>query len=123
MMMMDVDDVSKLEEVVGLKPDTITRACALAFRSHLSKSNRPYLVTPDNDGRVTISFSAAWSVADFYSIPAATFGLAKINHNLFPSLKSVGLDESANVNQAFQTRFKVLLDRYDLHREVFSHLI
>ncbi|KAL9686030.1 hypothetical protein QQ045_023485 [Rhodiola kirilowii] len=104
-----------MESILHLKSDIIAKACSMAM-TMATKSKKPYLVDNNSARVVTISFPGVWTVADWYS--KGPFGDTKINRDLFPSLKSIGLDEIANVNQAFQRRFEAVLRNSDLQKEV-----
>uniref|UniRef100_A0A7N0TZS6 Uncharacterized protein n=1 Tax=Kalanchoe fedtschenkoi TaxID=63787 RepID=A0A7N0TZS6_KALFE len=118
-MMMEVDE-RMMEQMVNLKSDIITKACSTAMKAHTAGSSKPYLVAKgEKSAPVIISFPAAWRVADWYATSArGPFAETQINKELFPSMKSVGLDESAKVNEAFLTRFEALLKNSELKKEV-----
>ncbi|KAK7281856.1 hypothetical protein RIF29_10177 [Crotalaria pallida] len=87
--------------------EQIERAFALAWKH--KASDKPYHL--DKSGRnnevIIITFPASGSIRDWYSGKA--FGDTKVNLKLFPSLRSIGNDEAAFVNEEFQRRFDAIL--------------
>ena len=56
---------------------------------------------------VIFCFPGSGAVRDWYS--QKNFGETKIDLGLFPSLRSIGIDEQALVNEAFQKKFQEIL--------------
>ncbi|CAI9112494.1 OLC1v1012951C1 [Oldenlandia corymbosa var. corymbosa] len=113
----------RLGECVGLDEEVIKKACNLAMKAHhsLIKSaadQKPYLCERSRGSKEAIfAFPGTWSVGDWFS-SGKPFGETKVNASLFPSLKSIGMDEPAAVNEAFSCRFEQLLGISQLEREV-----
>ncbi|XP_015967692.1 protein EDS1L isoform X2 [Arachis duranensis] len=108
------------DSLLGLRVDLIKKACALAFKAHkspkkyylLEKKNRSWLEAD----LIIISFHGSWASSDWFV--DKSYGVTKINQQLFPSLKSIGNDEAALVNEAFQLRFESILSNSSLKHEV-----
>lgn len=109
-------------EGIEMKADQIEKAFSTAWKAHKSPEKH-YLVeknTRVNPSEVIISFPASGSVKDWYS--GTTFGETKIDLKLFPSLKSIGNNEAAKVNEAFLKRFQDILDKSAFKDEVTTLL-
>jgi len=105
---------------MALRGEVIEKAYyAVSWRAHRSP-DRPYLIekiSRNGTSEVIISFPGSGAVRDWYS--QRNFGETKIDLNLFPSLKSIGNDEPALVNEFFSKRFQdILLDRSSLADKV-----
>jgi len=106
---------SKIKE---LSAERIDKSFALSWKAHrtpeklylLEKNNR------SNPPEVIISFPASGAFKDWYS--KTTFGETEIDLKLFRSLKSIGNNEPAKVNQFFQQRFQDILAKSSLEEEV-----
>ncbi|XP_072093862.1 protein EDS1L isoform X3 [Arachis hypogaea] len=114
------------DSLLGLRVDLIKKACALAFKAHkspkkyylLEKKNRSWLEAD----LIIISFHGSWASSDWFV--DKSYGVTKINQQLFPSLKSIGNDEAALVNEAFQLRFESILSNSSLkHEPIFSSIL
>ncbi|KAI3736763.1 hypothetical protein L2E82_26748 [Cichorium intybus] len=84
----------------GISEAVIIKACSLAVKSH--KSNG--YIKESGTEETIFAFSGSWSVQDFYS--RDPFGETKIDLSLFQSLKSIGNNEHAMINQGFFRRFQ-----------------
>ncbi|BAT79574.1 hypothetical protein LR48_Vigan04g055000 [Vigna angularis] len=85
--------------------ELIEKAYGGSLRAHKSP-DRPYLIekiSRNDPSEVIISFSGSGAVKDWYS--QRNFGETKIDLSLFPSLRSIGSDEPALVNETFLKRF------------------
>ena len=96
--------ILNLGENIKINPEIVNKACSLAVGAHNS-ADKPYILqnirgSPD---LVIFGFPGNWSVNDWYA--GESFGETKINLELFPSLRSIGIDEHAKVNKAFLQRF------------------
>ncbi|KAM3704094.1 hypothetical protein ACJW31_04G149400 [Castanea mollissima] len=96
--------ILNLGENIKITPEIVNKACSLAVGAH-NFADEPYILenirgSPD---LVIFGFPGNWSVNDWYA--GESFGEIKINLELFPSLRSVGIDEHAKVNKAFLQRF------------------
>lgn len=103
-----------------MRGEVIEKAYGGSLRAHKSP-DRPYLVekiSRNDPSEVIISFSGSGAVKDWYS--QRNFGETKIDLTLFPSLRSIGSDEPALVNETFLKRFQgiILLPRPSLADEV-----
>lgn len=101
-----------LGDNLGLKEDVIKRVCGLASKAHNHKStDKLYFydkVRTSSGTYHVFSFSGSWDPAEwFFSKP---FGGSKIDPTQFPSLRSIGNDEPALVNEGFAKRFDRLLE-------------
>ncbi|NP_001242277.1 Protein EDS1L-like [Glycine max] len=100
-----------LGDNLGLKEDVIKRVCGLASKAHNHKStDKLYFydkVRTSSGTYHVFSFSGSWDPAEwFFSKP---FGGSKIDPTQFPSLRSIGNDEPALVNEGFAKRFDRVL--------------
>ncbi|XP_057951161.1 protein EDS1-like [Malania oleifera] len=100
----------RLAERVEVREEVVKKACSLAMKAHNLKSpGKQYLVDKSRSSvEVVISFPGVWSVSDWFC--RKPFGEAKINLEKFPSLRNLGTDEVAAVNEAFQLRFERILE-------------
>ncbi|XAR50123.1 Carboxylesterase, partial [Bertholletia excelsa] len=88
--------------------------CSVTESSRAS-SGKLYLLEKSR-GEVIFGFPGSWSAGEWFS--GDPFGEIKVNQQLFPSLKSIGTDEVATVNQAFLRRFEALLRTPSFEAEV-----
>ncbi|KAJ7956300.1 Enhanced disease susceptibility 1 [Quillaja saponaria] len=96
-----------LEETTGMKKELIKKICYLALKA-LKLTGKPYHVEKTICSSETIiSFQGSWSVNDWFA--RNPFGETKVDLQLFPSLRSIGNDEAALVNEAFLNKFKQIL--------------
>ena len=94
----------KVGENKEINTDLIQKACSLAVKAHSKSSQKSYIREKTGaSSYVIFSFPGYWSKNDWYD--GESFGETKINIDLFPPLKSIGIDEHAQVNKAFQQRF------------------
>lgn len=99
---------SKLEDATGLKEDLIADAWAAAIKAH--KHSKPFLVDKTRDFSI-ISFAGSWSSEAWFSASDSSFGETKIDTRLFPSVRSIGVDDYAVVNSAFFQKFEGILGK------------
>ncbi|KAL2340846.1 hypothetical protein Fmac_008786 [Flemingia macrophylla] len=103
---------------LGLEGELI-KICALAFKAHKSPK-KFYLVkkigNSSSNVNLIFSFPGSWDASDWFV--RKPFGLTNINLALFPSLRSIGNDEAALVNEAFLLRFESILGNSSLKTEV-----
>lgn len=94
--------------------ELINKAFSEAMAAH-KYADKEFL---ENRGssEVIFSFPGSWSVKDWYSEGA--FGETGIDSAFFPSLRSLGNNEYAVVNKAFQERFKLVAERSQLRNRV-----
>lgn len=111
--------VDKEDPPLGLKEELIKKTLALSFKAHKSPK-KYYLLDKKNrnslEADLIISFPGSWAATGWYV--GRSYGATNINHTLFPSLKSIGNDEAALVNEAFQQRFESILGNSSLKHEV-----
>lgn len=110
----------KLGQSIEIKEEVIKKVCPLAMKAHKSPE-KPYLVekiktSSSTSSEVVFSFPGSWSVNDWFT--RSSFGETKVDLHLFPSLKYIGLAETAAVNEAFFKRFKAVLDNSQFKNEV-----
>ncbi|KNA15078.1 hypothetical protein SOVF_101500 [Spinacia oleracea] len=105
-------------EQIGLSGELIGRASAVAIKAHKSSSGKPYICekSRSSSSEVIFGFTGTWDLGDWFT--HKPFGEAKINLNLFPSLRTIGSNEAATVNQAFLQRFEAILTKTSLKNEV-----
>ncbi|KAL9335149.1 hypothetical protein Peur_072330 [Populus x canadensis] len=107
----------KLGENVEIKEVVIQKACSMAMNAHKSPGKQ-YLSKKikTSSSEVVFSFPGSWSVNDWFT--GTSFGETKVDPQLFPSLKYVGLDVTATVNEVFLNRFKAVLANPQFQIEV-----
>ena len=96
---MAIEGIQKMKD-----NERLIRACSEAVDAHGSPT-KPFN-SSESKSEVIFSFPGTWYVKDWYS--KGPFGTAKIDRVLFPSLRSIGNDEKAEVNEAFQQRFQAI---------------
>ncbi|KAJ6358942.1 hypothetical protein OIU76_000633 [Salix suchowensis] len=98
----------KLGENMVIKEEVIKKACSMAMDAHKSPEKQ-YLSKKikTSSSEVVFSFPGSWSVNDWFT--GTSFGETKVDLQLFPSLKYIGLDVTATVNEVFLNEFKALL--------------
>ena len=96
-----------LGENIEIDTELIKEAYSLAVEAHSKSSEKAYNVEESrrsSDPIIIISFSGCWSENGWYD--GEPFGVTEINPpKLFPSLRSIGVNENALVNKAFLQRF------------------
>lgn len=110
-----------LGEDIEINTELIKKAYSLAVKAHSKSSERAYNVekrSPRSSDPVIFSFSGCWSENGWYD--GEPFGVTEINlPSLFPSLRSIGVNENALVNKAFLQRFvDKILGSSDFDRQV-----
>lgn len=107
----------KIGEGIEVREELIKKACNLAMEAHNLSPEKPYIYKKINGSTdVVIAFAGTLSFDGWYS--NTSFGETEINTTLFPSLRSVGTEEVAKVNEAFARRFQDILDKSSLKNEV-----
>lgn len=109
----------KLGENMVIKEEVIKKACSMAMDAHKSPEKQ-YLSKKikTSSSEVVFSFPGSWSVNDWFT--GTSFGETKVDLQLFPSLKYIGLDVTATVNEVFLNEFKALLANPLFKNEVFE---
>ncbi|KAF7135030.1 hypothetical protein RHSIM_Rhsim08G0167100 [Rhododendron simsii] len=106
----------RLGETIGMREELIKKACSLSLKAHRA-SGKPYLYEKSrSSSEAVFGFPGSWSVEDWFS--SRPFGDTKADLNLFPSLRSIGNDEVAAVNEAFFRRFEAILRTTSFENEV-----
>ncbi|KAK4264273.1 hypothetical protein QN277_025476 [Acacia crassicarpa] len=104
-----------LGAVLGVEEDLIEKASKQAFSSH---EDKPFLSeeyrssASSSSSSLIISFAPSWSLSDWHS------DKTKIDLFLFPSLRSIGNDERAEVHKASLSRFQSLVTNQSFQSEV-----
>ncbi|KAK7411510.1 hypothetical protein VNO78_02944 [Psophocarpus tetragonolobus] len=100
-----------LGDNMGLREDVIKRVCGLAFKANNNKlQDKLYFyekVQVSSGTYHVFSFTGSWDPAEWFV--NKPFGGTKIDLALFPSLRSIGNDEPALLNEGFLKRFDHLL--------------
>ena len=110
----------KVGENKEINTGLIQKACSLAVEAKSSQKSYVLEKTVDSS-YVIFSFPGYWSKNDWYD--GESFGETKINIDLFPPLKSIGIDEHAQVNKSFLQRFVDKISRnQDFIKEVHFSL-
>ncbi|TYJ98590.1 protein EDS1L-like [Cucumis melo var. makuwa] len=94
----------KLEGAINLKEDLIASAWSAAIKAH-KHPEKPFLLDKTRDSSI-ISFAGSSSPEAWFSASDSSFGETKIDTQLFPSVRSIGVDDYAVVNSAFLRRFQ-----------------
>lgn len=109
----------------GISQEVIKRACELSMKAHeCYNASNQYIYEECQCSLPTaafFSFSGVWSATDWFAHSAGTcssYGETNIDLDLFPSLKSIGNEEPALVNEAFLCRFRAILENSSLSVEV-----
>ncbi|KAF3953056.1 hypothetical protein CMV_021460 [Castanea mollissima] len=110
-----------LGENIEVNTELIKKAYSLAIKVHSKSSEKAYDVEGSSrrsSDPIIFSFSGCWSENSWYD--GEPFGVTEINLPLlFPSLRSIGVNENALVNKAFLQRFvDKILGNSDFDREV-----
>ncbi|TKY73448.1 EDS1L protein [Spatholobus suberectus] len=112
-----------LGDNMGLKEELITVACGLAFQAHTAPGNlyRYNDIGISSEAYRVFSFSGSWDAAEWFV--NKPFGETKIDLALFPSLRSIGNDEAALVNEGFAKRFDNILKTTTIKSEVNKAMV
>ncbi|EEF52075.1 protein EDS1B [Ricinus communis] len=107
-----------LGESVGIKEEVIKKACSMAMKAHNKTSGKQLYVSEKirPSSEIVFSFPGSWFVTDWFS--KGPFGEVEVDLQLLPSLKHVGLNGTATVNEAFLLRFKALVANPQFRKEV-----
>ncbi|KAI4343794.1 hypothetical protein L6164_011103 [Bauhinia variegata] len=105
-----------LRKGIGIGEDEIKNLATAAWKAHES-AEKHYLVEK-NSQQVIISFPGVGVIKEWFSGTRKPFGETEIDLKLFPSLKSVGNNKTALVNEAFLKRFQDILSKSKLRTEV-----
>lgn len=101
---------TRVADIIGMRDDqVINKACSFAMKDHKPPA-KPYILEKSRGSPDTyfFIFPGSWLVSDWFA--QKPFGETKINRSgnppKFPSLRSIGNDEVATVNDAFLRRFE-----------------
>lgn len=97
----------RLGEKIGISEELIKKSCSLSLQAQ-NYPDELFHVDKTSPEAVFIVFTGSWSVIDWFSGDKA-FGETKINLEVFPSMRSIGNEDVAIVNQAFLQRFELVL--------------
>ncbi|KAJ8753485.1 hypothetical protein K2173_022726 [Erythroxylum novogranatense] len=109
----------RLVDNIGVGEEVIRKACKIAMKTHKSPEKQYLSEKLRNSSAVVFSFPARnWLVNEWFQ--GSPFGTTKVDVDLdlFSSLKYIGLNEKATVNDAFLRRFKAVLDNPKFINEV-----
>ncbi|WCJ36015.1 alpha/beta-Hydrolases superfamily protein [Euphorbia peplus] len=111
----------RLGDYIGIREDLINKVCSIAVKAHKYSGKQAYLSekirnSSSSSSQVVFSFPGCWSVTDWYS--KTPFGEVKVDAQLFPCLKYIGLHETASVHEPFFNRFKLLCLNPQFRKEV-----
>ena len=101
---------ARLEDATGFKAELIGSAWTAAVKAH-RYAEKPFLVETSSRDFSIISFPGSWSAEGWFSGSDSCFGETKINTQLFPSIRSIGVNDYALVNSAFLHRFEAILGK------------
>ncbi|KAL5749695.1 hypothetical protein ACOSP7_024298 [Xanthoceras sorbifolium] len=106
----------RIGEVINVREELIKKASLLATKAHKSPE-KTYLVEKSrSSSEVIFSFPGSWSVNDWFT--RSPFGEKKVDLAMFPSLKNIGNEDVATVNEASLNRFEAILATSQLQIEV-----
>lgn len=105
-------------ERITAREELTRRACSLAMKAHWSSAGKPYICEKarSSSSEVIFAFSGSWESGEWFA--HKPFGETKIKAELFPSLKTIGSNQAAGVNEAFLRRFEAVLANSSLTNEV-----
>lgn len=110
---------------LGITDEAIKKARSVSIRAH-QVPEKPFLIEKirSSPSQLIFAFSGSWSLDE---LPAGdgkakAFGETQVNLDLFPSLRSIGNDITATVNDAFMSRFLQILEESTLAAEVLLNL-
>ncbi|XP_004299596.1 PREDICTED: protein EDS1B-like [Fragaria vesca subsp. vesca] len=109
-------------EILGISEEYIKKSCSLSLNYQFS--NELFHVDKSSSDAVVIVFKGVCTVEEWFSGDGA-FGETKINYKdwskqAFPSLRSIGNEDVAIVNQAFLERFELATKDPNFGKEVGS---
>ncbi|CAK9177303.1 unnamed protein product [Ilex paraguariensis] len=108
----------RFENNVGMSKELIQKACCLSIEAQKS-TGKPYLSEKSHGlSAIIFGFAGSWSKDDWFS--RKPFRDMKVNLEFSPSLRSIGNDEVATVNEAFYSRFQETKAKSSLEVEVYK---
>ncbi|KAK7304564.1 hypothetical protein VNO77_42445 [Canavalia gladiata] len=103
-----------LGDNIGLKEELIKKICGFSIKAN--KSTEKLYIRTALDSCCVFGFTGSWDASEWFV--NKPFGETKINLDLFPSLRSIGNDEAALVNEGFAQRFDGILKNTSIKSEV-----
>ncbi|KAJ9163692.1 hypothetical protein P3X46_023332 [Hevea brasiliensis] len=103
-------------ESIGFREQVVMKLCSIDMKTHQSAGKLYVCEKIRNSSELVFSFPGSWSVSDWFI--RSPFGEVKVDLELFPSLKHIGLNEIATVNEAFLNRFRAILANTQFKKEV-----
>ncbi|RVW21177.1 Protein EDS1L [Vitis vinifera] len=103
---------------IGLSGEVINAAASLAMKAHDSTREPFLLEKPRGLSVAVVAFAGSWLRDDWCA--ETPFGETTIDAGTFPSLKSLGDDGGALVNESFLRRFKAILGQSSLAKKVIG---
>ena len=109
----------KPENMVANNEELIKKACSEAIKAHKFPDELFLEQSSTGSSEVIFSFPGSWLAKDWYSDKCqGPFGEEIIDLKSFPSIRSIGNQEAAHVNKAFQERFQSILENSKLKEKV-----
>ncbi|OWM90464.1 hypothetical protein CDL15_Pgr014767 [Punica granatum] len=108
------------ENNLEVRAKIIKKAFHYAMKAH-KNPEKPFVIRKRClSSNVIFAFPGTWSTADWIPTETSTrhFGQAKVNLEVFPSLRSIGNDEAASVHDAFLRRFLLIVEKPKFQNEV-----
>ncbi|KAE8703458.1 zinc finger CCCH domain-containing protein 5-like isoform X1 [Hibiscus syriacus] len=115
-----------LGEISGISEKLIKKTCSMAMAAHKSPQNLFVVENSRTSSDVIFSFPGSWSAGHWFT--RQPFGEIKVdqsdlfcpkgNDKVATSLRSIGRDELATVNEGFLRRFETILGTSSLQAEV-----
>ncbi|KAL4347202.1 hypothetical protein GQ457_17G019360 [Hibiscus cannabinus] len=113
-----------LEEISGFSEELIKKTCLIAMAAHKSPDKLFLVENSRTSSDVFFSFPGTWSAGHWFT--RQPFGEIKVdqsellcpNDKVATSLRSIGRDELATVNEGFLRRFERILANSSLQTEV-----
>ncbi|KAI6675310.1 hypothetical protein NL676_003216 [Syzygium grande] len=103
-----------MERDLGIKAEVINKALSVSIAAHKSPEKLCLVdwKIPNSPSQVIVAFPRSRSLDDWIAgdSKAEPFGETKVDTKMFPSLKSIGKDVVATVNEAFMARFLRILN-------------
>ncbi|KAE8670931.1 zinc finger CCCH domain-containing protein 5-like isoform X1 [Hibiscus syriacus] len=112
-----------LEEISGFSEELVKKACLVSMAAHKSPDKQFLVENSRTSSDVFFSFPGSWSAAHWFT--RQSFGEIKVDQSdlqgkdkVATSLRSVGRDELATVNEGLLRRFEWILATSSLPTEV-----
>ncbi|KAF8006002.1 hypothetical protein BT93_K0321 [Corymbia citriodora subsp. variegata] len=103
-----------MDSDLGVEDEVIKAALSASIEARDNPKEPSFIVRKINSSpsQVLVAFTGSWSPDDWFAGDgnAKPFGETKIDEKEFPSLRRLGIDGFAKVNEAFMARFLRILD-------------